>query len=500
MPSTLALAPLLMAALAAAAVVWLGMAVVLHRTGRVQHGYLHWVMPALLLIMAAGVWLSGRDLTSHFLGPEFTPDPPRPPLLDVLQPVLSLLLLAISAERILTHWLLRPRQAVAPLLPLSFGLFWLGTIASPGVFGAHPHWSHNLLYPLVIGLAATLADRREQDLALRATGHALLLMMFVGLLLIPILPTLVLDRQYAQGWLPGLPRFGGLATHPVSMGLLAQLGLLCLLARPLPKVWLNRAAWLMGLTVLFMAQSKTAWVAFVLCTAAVLVVRGWPHWQAQLGRVQQPTPALLVLGLALLGIAGALLLLVLGDPGGRLERFLLSPEGSQLSAMTGRDRIWAIAWQEWQSHSWFGWGLPIWDDAYRRAIGMSHATHAHNQLMDTLSRSGLVGAAALLGYTVVLGVLALRHARATQGLSVALLLALLLRAGSEVPLLLMGYGPDLIAHLLLLMTLAAQSADRAAEPSRPRSAGAAAPPAPHGHAGLGAATGRWLSATGPRRP
>ena len=467
MPSTLALAPLLMAALAAAALAWLGMAVALHRTGRVQHGYLHWVMPALLLIMAAGVWLSGRDLTSHFLGPEFTPDPPRPPLLDVLQPMLSLLLLAISAERILTHWLLRQGQPKAPLLTLSFGLFWLGTIASPGIFGAHPHWSHNLLYPLVIGLAATLADRREQELALRATSYALLLLMLAGLLLVPIMPTLVLDRQYAQGWLPGLPRFGGLATHPVSMGLLAQLGLLCLLARPLKTVWLNRVAWLMGLAVLFMAQSKTAWLAFVLCTAVVLVVRGWPHWQAQLGRVQQPTPALLVLGLVLLGIVGILVLVVLGDPSGRLERFLLSPEGGQLSAMTGRDRIWAIAWQEWQAHPWLGWGLPIWDDAYRRAIGMNHATHAHNQLMDTLSRSGLVGAAALLGYAAVLSALALRHARATQGLSVALLLALLLRAGSEVPLLLMGYGPDLIAHLLLLMTLAAQGvgAERAAEPS-----------------------------------
>ncbi len=478
MSSTLALAPLLLAALAAAALVWLGMAVALHRTGRAQHGYLHWVMPALLLIMATGVWLSGRDLTSHFLGPEFTPDPPRPPLLDVLQPLLSLLLLAISAERILTHWLLRQGQPMAPMLPLSFGLFWLGTIASPGVLGANPHWSHNLLYPLVIGLAATLADRREQELALRATGHALLLLMLAGLLLVPIMPTLVLDRQYAQGWLPGLPRFGGLATHPVSMGLLAQLGLLCLLARPLQPLWLNRAAWLMGLTVLFMAQSKTAWLAFVLCTAVVLVVRGWPAWQAQLGRVQQPTPALLVLGMALLGIAGALLLVVLGDPSGRLERFLLSPEGSQLSAMTGRDRIWVIAWQEWQAHPWFGWGLPIWDDAYRRAIGMSHATHAHNQLMDTLSRSGLVGAAALLGYTAVLSALALRHARATQGLSVALLLALVLRAGSEVPLLLMGYGPDLIAHLLLLMTLAAQGAgaSRATEPLPKSATGAVAGP------------------------
>jgi hypothetical protein len=46
-----------------------------------------------------------------------------------------------------------------------------------------------------------------------------------------------------------------------------------------------------------------------------------------------------------------------------------------------------------------------------------------------------------------------------------------------VPLLLMGYGPDLIAHLLLLMTLAAQGvgAQRAAEPSLK-----GAPPAPAG--------------------
>jgi hypothetical protein len=86
---------------------------------------------------------------------------------------------------------------------------------------------------------------------------------------------------------------------------------------------------------------------------------------------------------------------------------------------------------------------------------MANATHAHNQLMDTLSRSGLVGAAALALYVGVLGVLSLRCARASQGLSLALLLALLLRAGSEVPLLLIGYGPDLLIHLLLLITLAA---------------------------------------------
>jgi O-antigen ligase len=459
MDLNLSLLPWLLAALLGAAVAWLAMAGALHLSAVREHGFMHWVMPALLAVMAAGVWLSGRDLTSNFLLPEFAPDPPRPPLLNTLQPVVSLLLLAISTERILSHWLARAQhgtqQILAPALPLAFVLFWLGTIAAPAWAAAHPYWSHNLLYPLFIGLAASLCGPREYTLALRATRNALLLLMLAGVLLIPIAPTLVLDRQYGQGLIPGLPRFGGLATHPVAMGLLAQLGLLCLQMQALERRWLNRCAWLLGLGVLFMAQSKTAWLAFALCSGSVLALRWAPRLRAQLGHVHDATPALAWIALALLGVAASLGLLVFGNLGESLQRFLLSSEGSQLSSMTGRDRIWVIAWEEWQLHPVWGWGLQMWDDSYRRAIGMANATHAHNQLMDTLSRSGLVGAAALALYVGVLGVLSLRCARASQGLSLALLLALLLRAGSEVPLLLIGYGPDLLIHLLLLITLAA---------------------------------------------
>jgi hypothetical protein len=86
--------------------------VALHRTGRVQHGYLHWVMPALLLIMAAGVWLSGRDLTSQLPAARVRARSAAPALLEcLLQPMLSLLLLAISAERIVTPLAAAPGTA-----------------------------------------------------------------------------------------------------------------------------------------------------------------------------------------------------------------------------------------------------------------------------------------------------------------------------------------------------------------------------------------------------
>jgi O-antigen ligase len=110
---------------------------------------------------------------------------------------------------------------------------------------------------------------------------------------------------------------------------------------------------------------------------------------------------------------------------------------------------------------------------------MPNATHAHNQFMDTLSRSGTVGAAALVLYALVLLVLSIRYARASGGLTLALFVALALRAISEVPLLLFGYGPELIAHVLLLMTLAAAAREarvRKRRPAEPAAGGAALSP------------------------
>jgi O-antigen ligase len=105
---------------------------------------------------------------------------------------------------------------------------------------------------------------------------------------------------------------------------------------------------------------------------------------------------------------------------------------------------------------------------------MPNATHAHNQFMDTLSRSGTVGAAALVLYALVLLVLSIRYARASSGLTLALFVALTLRAISEVPLLLFGYGPELIAHVLLLMTLAAAVGEARERKHRPANAPTAA--------------------------
>ena len=466
MSQTLTLLVLLLGAGLAALLAWLGMAGAAQFTARRQHGYLHWIFYALLFLLGLGSLLSGRNLTSNYLMEELIgmgSSASKPPLLATLQPAASILVLALSGERLLTHWLLHRRRhsdagGSQPLMLLAFVLFWLGSTASPALLGAHPKVSHDYLYPLVIGLAAALASPREHDLALKAIRNGLLLLMLAGVLLVPFKPTLVMDTHYSQGLIPGLPRFAGLASHAVSMGLLTQIGLLCLMARPFERRWMQRAAWALGLGVLLMAQSKTAWLAFVLTGGAMLVWQHGTQLRQRLGDPLRPDIAMVVVLLCMAGVAAFVLLAMFGDVGGRIARFWSTPEGAQLASLTGRDRIWAIAWEEWSQHPVFGYGPQLWGEAYRQAIGMRSATHAHNQFMDTLSRAGTVGATALLLYAALLLVLSLRFARVTRGLSVALFLALLLRAMSEVPLLLFGYGPELITHVLLLMTLSAAHA------------------------------------------
>ena len=192
---------------------------------------MHVIFYAILVMVALSNFLSGRDLSSSAFKLDEVAVVVRHPLVALAQPLVSLLLLTLAGERIITHWLQRDKTVQAPpVMLITFIFFWAGTVAAPALLGLHPHVSHDYVYPLLIGIAAVLATSIERDLAFKAARNALLLFMAVGLLLIPFKPTLVLDLSYTQGLLPGVPRMAGLAAHAVSLGMLAQLGLLCLLS------------------------------------------------------------------------------------------------------------------------------------------------------------------------------------------------------------------------------------------------------------------------------
>lgn len=439
---------------------------------------LPWIFPAMLLMPAAEILWTQRVLADSFQQLQALTVPGRGAALVWLQRALSMLLLAASLEQIarmmgmpqVAHGARDVRAACAPeqaqgprgVLLAAFLLFWLGTIGLPAVLGAHPSLSHELAYPLLAGVAVCGVDRAQKEHIVRFARDALLVLLAAGLALALLRPGLVLDTTYADGLLPGLPRFAGLTPHPVAQGMLAQLTLLLLMARPYPRAWQRWFAQGLGLAVLLLAQSKAAWIAWALCSLTLQLSAARTASRPLGSSAQLPAGA----GLACIAVMG-LTLVALGlalDAGtpGRLGAWLDSSQGAQLVTLTGRDQIWAAAAQEWREHPVFGYGLTLWDNAYRLAIGLPQATHAHNQLMDDAARSGTVGVLSLLGYALTLIVLSVRCARASAGLSIALLLSLAIRSVSEVPLILLGYGSDLFTHLLLLGVIAGTAPSAAA--------------------------------------
>ncbi|TBR76043.1 MAG: O-antigen ligase domain-containing protein [Burkholderiaceae bacterium] len=427
---------------------------------RRPRSYMHVIFYVILFMVALATLLSKRSLDSNAAYIALKSVEPTPPLVALTQPIASLLLLTVAAERILVQFVKSGGTTVAsPALLGAYVLFWGGTVAAPGLWGAHPQFTHDFFYTLVIGIAAVLITGTERDLAIKAARDALLVFMAVGVALIPIKTNMVLDTTYTQGLIPGLPRFGGLAPSPVGMGALAQVCLVCLLALPYRRASLNRIAWGLALAVLFVAQSKTAWLCFILSSGLLIAFRSGPSFWRRFSDPMRPELGVLCVLVFIAGVLALALFLIFGHVDNRVVNFFSSSEGEQLTSLTGRTQIWAVAYAEWLRHPVFGYGPSIWDVAFRNSVGMPNATHAHNQFMDALSRSGAVGAASFVIYALVLFVLSLRYASSSRGLTLALFVIIALRSVAEVPLSLYGYGIELITHLLLLMTLAAAASD-----------------------------------------
>ncbi|HTJ96100.1 MAG TPA: hypothetical protein VL381_01420, partial [Rhodocyclaceae bacterium] len=282
-----------------------------------KHGYFHLVIPAILITTGVAMALSGRSM--DFNGAQAVEGALKSPLAIWVQRLCTIVILTVSAERIISHFSQqRSLLGAAPMLTLGFIAFWVGSIASPMFFSAHPAIVRESFYTLPIGLAALLLTADEGESTLLSARDSIFIFQLVSYLVLPVLPQVVLDTNYTQGLIPGLPRFAGLAPHAVILAMLAQASLLCLWARPYANRHLNTAAWILGLLTLILAQSKTAWMSFAICALVMYLYRHGAALKQKLADPERPHLGILLAIGILIGITAVMAEVLFGNPDGRL--------------------------------------------------------------------------------------------------------------------------------------------------------------------------------------
>jgi O-antigen ligase len=341
------------------------------------------------------------------------------------------------------------------LLLVSFLFFWLTNTIIPANFSTHTSplgvpWLYTLmLTPALLTLSAKGVDKVQQ-----ACRNAILMFCAVSLMFILVRPSAVLDNSYVQGYIPGMPRFTGLASHPVGMGMCAGLGMWCLISEPLTRKWLNRLAWACCLTAMLLSQAKAAIITFLPGVPVLL------YYQFQAAGLKNTKAAdfRVYYGLFLGGVAAVLLglfyYIIFSKNLNFLSGFMGTRDGAQLLSLTGRDKIWAIAIQEWRSAPIFGYGLSIFGPDFQHMINMPNATSGHSQIYDSLGRVGSVGALGCVIYLAVLLGMGFKYAKASLGLSLVLAASLVVRGLSEVSVGVRGLDIIDITQYLLIAVLA----------------------------------------------
>ncbi|MBA5690088.1 O-antigen ligase family protein [Rugamonas apoptosis] len=454
-----------------------GVALLLHAGHKYERGLLPYVFYPLMFAIGVGVLLSGRNM--YVFDEMMTAAPMEKHAIAVWSSRLAtLLLLLIPFERIGRWTLAGHKRAAVPLwLMLAFGWYFATNILSGAFLAAHHSFNKEYFMFLGVGVAALLLTPDEGERAIRSYRNGMFVFLLVSIACIAWRPELVMSHNY-YGILPGVHvRFAGLSPHANSLGPMALVFLLCLWHTPYASRALTLLGCLVGGGALLLTQSKSSYGAFLLGALCLVYYRHRGTLRQRLLDFQRPQLPVALILMVLAGVALLCAAFMFGGLSDRIARFLGSSAGAELATLTGRDQIWEIAVREWRRSPVFGYGLTIFDEMYRFQIHIPYAYHAHNQFYQCLSATGLVGVAGLLAYTAALLWYAVRTAPASGGLSLALLLLLLARSVSEVPMSLDGFGPEQMMHMLLLMMLGSYW-QREAAPVVVATAGAARPAAP----------------------
>lgn len=408
--------------------------------------------------------------------------------------IFTVLILSIAFARILSAAARARTLEAAAGTPLFIALacYAFANVVLPSAFGRHPAFVHSMFYSMIIFTAAWVARRENIVRSVAWAKHSLTLFLMIPSILLLLVPASSIHNIVSEPYRGFIPfvgfRLWGLGSNPNSIGPLALLVLLLeylqptrwrqwfwgpkldlwgfLIARRLPQASssplqsMMRRAYIVlpAVLVLILAQSKTAWVA-ALVAAFILV------WY-RIAETRSSSARIAIVLVIMLCVMAAGIAFIAMDPMVLWEKLTASKVGENLATASGRTEIWRVAINEWLRSPIFGYGPGIWGPMFRIEVGMQFAFSAHNQFLHSLAGAGTVGFLALIVYLSFAARAAFRVARATRGVSVALLAMILLRCLTETPLSMNGLlDGDVLTHLIFfIVILRAGQTEPAASP------------------------------------
>lgn len=300
-------------------------------------------------------------------------------------------------------------------------IYWLAAMAFPALINDAGDRPYSYLYPLVVLLLFASTPATGFDAITRVFQFSVAVASIVSLAIYVVRPDIVADVDYEGAIFGAVPRLAGFTQQANLTGAVLVPYLLLLMWSPLSKVpqWVAVGA---GIAALIATQSKTSMMALLLGYAWLTMAR---RPRGQRGTIL----AMVCLGgIAVVGVAVILIAL------GLVPR--LSPDQlAEISSGTGRNVPWNVAMDAWASNPIFGYGPMLFrDGALASYPTLGATTHAHNQIFDTLGRSGIVG---LFGFVVMIGMLIAAIVRlpdSEKAIAIALFLALLVQSLFETPI------------------------------------------------------------------
>lgn len=349
----------------------------------------------------------------------------------------------------------------------SFVFFWITSYLLPlflapnSMFGG----AQSLYLPLIFS-AALLALQKDALACLHHVRWAILF--FIGLCYVGAIfkPETAFFFSYAdtQGYLPGVPRFYGLAPHALGLGALTVAAIWLFIELPAGNRWLQYCIMVVLWVTLILTQAKTSAFSCVLgCLVLFIGRKKMPSFNA-VATSSAPAKYIYAGALAALMavVSAAALAIAMGSFDTKLAQFENSEAGARITSLTGRAEIWDAAISEWRKEPIFGYGNQAFSRLHAVQLGLPHANNAHNQYYDMLVRSGIVGFTGLVVYLLSLIFVAIRTKSSMGLFLVVLIFGTLARTITDLPFSASGsVGFDNIHQFLIHLVVAAcVSSDR----------------------------------------